>query len=281
MNSQTRDDGAGVAYQVQYCIRPDPASETRLWVEDTGRWFAGPDGRPVRAHGVVRVINERYEREQRLAYLSRFDGLTGEMNRHHLTEVLEDTLEEATRFRSSCGFLLVAIDNLARINEVLRLRRRRRGDRRGRQAHAQPHARQGHARPLFRQQVRHRAAATARPTTWRSRPSGCSPACATSGADRGRAGRGHRDDRRRHRAAPRPQRAGNPRARPGSARHRQGQAPRLVPGLSAEYRARGAAPRERARDRRDRRRAQRAPHLPRLRAGGRDDRRGGPPSTNA
>ena len=31
--------------------------------------------------------------------------------------MLEDTLEEALRFRSSCGFLLVAIDNLARINE--------------------------------------------------------------------------------------------------------------------------------------------------------------------
>jgi diguanylate cyclase (GGDEF)-like protein len=117
MNSQTRDDGHGVAYQIQYCIRPDPASETRLWVEDTGRWFAGPDTRPMRAHGVVRVINERYELEQRLTYLARCDGLTGEMNRHHLTEILEDTLDEATRFRSSCGFLLVAIDNLARINE--------------------------------------------------------------------------------------------------------------------------------------------------------------------
>jgi diguanylate cyclase (GGDEF)-like protein len=117
MNSQTRDDGHGVAYQVQYCIRPDPASETRLWVEDTGRWFAGPDTRPMRAHGVVRVINERYELEQRLTFLARCDGLTGEMNRHHLTEILEDTLDEATRFRSSCGFLLVAIDNLARVNE--------------------------------------------------------------------------------------------------------------------------------------------------------------------
>jgi diguanylate cyclase (GGDEF)-like protein len=34
-----------------------------------------------------------------------------------LTEILEKTLDEAVRFRSSCGFLLVAIDNLARINE--------------------------------------------------------------------------------------------------------------------------------------------------------------------
>jgi diguanylate cyclase (GGDEF)-like protein len=117
MQSGNRDDGRGVAYQIQYCVRPDPGTETRLWVEDTGRWFAGPDGKPVRAHGVVRVITERYEHERRLTYLARFDGLTGELNRHSLTAVLEDTLDEATRFRSSCGFLLVAIDNLARINE--------------------------------------------------------------------------------------------------------------------------------------------------------------------
>src|SRR5271170_1790746 len=117
MQSGNRDDGRGVAYQIQYCVRPDPGTETRLWVEDTGRWFAGPDGKPLRAHGIVRIITERYEHERRLTYLARFDGLTGELNRHNLTAVLEDTLDEATRFRSSCGFLLVAIDNLARINE--------------------------------------------------------------------------------------------------------------------------------------------------------------------
>jgi len=36
---------------------------------------------------------------------------------HHLIETLKKTLEQAARFRSSCGFLLVAIDNLARTNE--------------------------------------------------------------------------------------------------------------------------------------------------------------------
>jgi diguanylate cyclase (GGDEF)-like protein len=115
--SDKRDDGHGVAYQIQYCIRPDPGSDTRLWVEDNGRWFAGTDGKPERAHGLVRVITERYEHERKLTHLARCDGLTGELNRHHLTEVLEDTIDDAIRFRSSCGFLLVAIDNLARINE--------------------------------------------------------------------------------------------------------------------------------------------------------------------
>ena len=68
-------------YQVQYCLRPDATADAKLWIEDTGRWFAGEDGRPLRAHGLVRVINERHEREQKLAYLSQFDALTGELNR--------------------------------------------------------------------------------------------------------------------------------------------------------------------------------------------------------
>jgi diguanylate cyclase (GGDEF)-like protein len=117
LRSDQRDQGHGVGYRIEYCFRPLPGAETKLWIEDSGRWFAGPDGKPAFAHGTVRLINERYERERRLSYLARCDDLTGELNRHHLTEILESTLDEAMRFRSSCGFLLVAIDNLARINE--------------------------------------------------------------------------------------------------------------------------------------------------------------------
>ncbi len=114
--SSGRDEGTGVAYQAQYSLRTDRPDKL-LWIEDCGRWFAGKDGRPARAHGVVRVINERHAAEEKLAYLSRFDGQTGEMNRFHLTEVLEATLKDTVEKRGSCGFMLVAIDKLARINE--------------------------------------------------------------------------------------------------------------------------------------------------------------------
>ncbi len=117
MRPSARDEGAGVPYQVQYALRP-PGGSDPVWIEDTGRWYAGADGKPVRAHGVVRVITARHEREQRLAYLSRFDALTGEMNRWHLTGALEAAIEEAIKLRSSCGFLLVAIDDLRRINDA-------------------------------------------------------------------------------------------------------------------------------------------------------------------
>jgi diguanylate cyclase (GGDEF)-like protein len=116
MKSSARDEGAGVPYQIQYALHPVGAGKA-LWIEDIGRWFAGADGKPVRAHGVVRVINERHDQEERLTYLSRFDGLTGEMNRFHLTEVLEATFKQALAQRNSCGFMLVSVDNLARLNE--------------------------------------------------------------------------------------------------------------------------------------------------------------------
>ena len=116
MKSPARDEGFGVPYQVQYAVHP-AGMDKSLWIEDIGRWFAGADGKPARAHGVVRVINERHDQEEKLTYLSRFDGLTGEMNRFHMTEVLESTLKQALAQRTSCGFMLVAIDNLAHINE--------------------------------------------------------------------------------------------------------------------------------------------------------------------
>ncbi len=36
-------------YQVQYALHPERADKA-LWVEDTGRWFAGADRKPERAH---------------------------------------------------------------------------------------------------------------------------------------------------------------------------------------------------------------------------------------
>jgi diguanylate cyclase (GGDEF)-like protein len=117
MNSPHRDEGAGVPYQVQYSLTPEGA-QAKLWIEDTGRWFADSDGKPARAHGVIHVINERHAQEEKLSYLSHFDSLTGEMNRWHLTEVLEASLQQAVAQRGSCGLLLIAIDNLARLNEA-------------------------------------------------------------------------------------------------------------------------------------------------------------------
>jgi diguanylate cyclase (GGDEF)-like protein len=113
------DQGEGVAYEVQYALHPRGAgSEPRLIVEDSGRWYADASGRPQRARGVVRVINERYEREQRLAFLSRYDELTGYFNRQHLLATLGEALNNAKRFHTSIAFLIVAVDSFRAINEA-------------------------------------------------------------------------------------------------------------------------------------------------------------------
>ena len=117
MKSPLQDTGGGVSYQVQYAIRPSSAM-TPFWVEDTGRWFVGAEGRPVRAHGVIRIINERRAQHERLTYLSRYDDLTGELNRRCLTEILAAALEDAAKIRTSFGFLIVSVDDLARVNEA-------------------------------------------------------------------------------------------------------------------------------------------------------------------
>jgi diguanylate cyclase (GGDEF)-like protein len=107
----------GAPYRIEYGVRTS-TSEPVLWIEETGCWFAGPDGRPLRAQGIVRINNERHARDEQLMKLSRHDPLTGELNRTHLMASLAEVIEEAVRLRTSCAFMLIGIDHLARINDA-------------------------------------------------------------------------------------------------------------------------------------------------------------------
>jgi diguanylate cyclase (GGDEF)-like protein len=114
-----QDEGKGVPYRVQYRFMPKGRrGQTSLWLEDHGRWWAGADGKPLRARGVVRVINERYREEQRLLYRSDHDELTGQLNRIRLTEALGTVIGRAQRTGQPCAFLMVAVNNLAVVNET-------------------------------------------------------------------------------------------------------------------------------------------------------------------
>jgi diguanylate cyclase (GGDEF)-like protein len=116
VNSSGADKGDGVPYQVEYGVRL-AASAPLVWIEETGRWFAGADRRPTRAHGVMRAINERHAREEQLLKLSELDPLTGELNRTRLIAALAEAIEEAQRYRTSFSFMVVAVDHLARVND--------------------------------------------------------------------------------------------------------------------------------------------------------------------
>jgi len=113
----TSDQGAH--YRVQYRFSPrGRRSDISLWLEDHGRAWFDEAGNPVRAKGIIRVINERYFEEQRLLYRSDHDELTGQLNRMRLTDALGAVVARSERSGQSCAFLMIAIENLAMVNEA-------------------------------------------------------------------------------------------------------------------------------------------------------------------
>ena len=118
-SAASADEGSGIPYSVQYKLRPNGRRNSAvLWIEDYGRCFSGPLGQPAYAHGVVRVINQRYQEEQRLQHLSRHDELTGHLNRIALVDEMAKALEDIKQDKSTGAFIMVAVNNLSHVNEV-------------------------------------------------------------------------------------------------------------------------------------------------------------------
>jgi diguanylate cyclase (GGDEF)-like protein len=118
MNSQASDRGDGVMFELEYLFRPaGRKAQESVWVEDIGRWYANRDGRPSRVLGVVRRIDEKHHRDQRLSFLGNHDPLTGLMNRGRLSEALEETILMTQREGSKCSLAIVSINNLHVVNE--------------------------------------------------------------------------------------------------------------------------------------------------------------------
>lgn len=119
MRSSTTDDGSGVSFQIEYKFRPDGRmGRASLWLEDQGRWFAGPDGRPAEVYGTIRRIDDRHMRDQHLSFLGNCDPLTGMMNRGRMMEALGGAMSVAGRESTSCAFLIAAINNLSVVNDA-------------------------------------------------------------------------------------------------------------------------------------------------------------------
>ena len=98
------DRGSGVAYAIRYELRPRP--DRLLAVEETGRWYAGQDGRPAVAHGTLRVAEANggagYGERERTAFL-----------RSVATDVAE-----AARSKKPVTLFVFAIENLAELNDA-------------------------------------------------------------------------------------------------------------------------------------------------------------------
>ena len=119
MSSKEEDEGRGVAYRLQYALSADALNTSSdIWVEDSGRWYAGSDGVPNRAHGILRLINERRSQDERLNRLSRCDPLTGLYNRAHLNLCLEEVFNEINQSGEPACFLVVGLEHFDLINSV-------------------------------------------------------------------------------------------------------------------------------------------------------------------
>ncbi|WP_332680551.1 bifunctional diguanylate cyclase/phosphodiesterase [Bosea sp. (in: a-proteobacteria)] len=106
-SSGGHDLGDGAVYRTRYAA--DLAGR-RMWIEDAGRWFAGADGRPARAHGVLRL--ERAVRPEELG--ADHHDLC---DRASLVEHVEATLAEHLPAERGLVVLIGAIDELARLND--------------------------------------------------------------------------------------------------------------------------------------------------------------------
>ena len=114
---QSVDVAAGATYRIEYGLRATTTAPL-LWIEETGRCTIGADGKPLRAHGVMRISGDRRAREEELLKLATNDPLTGELNRTNLIVALGEAIDESIKFRSSFAFMLLGIDHLANINDA-------------------------------------------------------------------------------------------------------------------------------------------------------------------
>jgi diguanylate cyclase (GGDEF)-like protein len=106
LRSEEADPGGGVPYRAAYLFSAKPGAPLRI--EDSGRWYAGPDGRPSRAHGVLRIdragrAEAGGEGRDRLGFIER----------------IRDDVAEAGRAKRPFTLLVLALDDLGRLNDDL------------------------------------------------------------------------------------------------------------------------------------------------------------------
>jgi len=120
--SAHRDFGAGVGYAFEYELKPLGLRTARtVTVQDNGRWWAGPDGRPVRARGRLRCVQiaETVDEALDLRQPADYDDLTGVLNRQRLSDALRAAIERVDRDCESAAVLMISVNNLQQINDKL------------------------------------------------------------------------------------------------------------------------------------------------------------------
>ena len=101
LRCEAADEGAGVPYRARYVLRHKGGRPSTI--DDTGRWYAGPDGRPARAHGVLRI--------DRAAPAAADDAGASARDRAEFLRRMRAEVAEAGRSRRPLTILVLAIDD--------------------------------------------------------------------------------------------------------------------------------------------------------------------------
>ncbi|MEO6152798.1 MAG: EAL domain-containing protein [Croceibacterium sp.] len=91
----------------------------RRWWELSGTPMLDAKGAFVGFRGVGSDVTEQRESDEKIAYLARYDTLTGLPNRLMLTEALGEAMRYAEQWKSRCAFLMIDLDRFKQVNDSL------------------------------------------------------------------------------------------------------------------------------------------------------------------
>ncbi|KLI63394.1 putative bifunctional diguanylate cyclase/phosphodiesterase [Aurantiacibacter marinus] len=93
--------------------------EQRRWWELSGTPMRDASGNYIGFRGVGSDVTEQRDRDEKIAYLARYDTLTGLPNRLMLTEALGEAMRFSEQWRTRCAFLMIDLDRFKQVNDSL------------------------------------------------------------------------------------------------------------------------------------------------------------------
>ncbi len=109
----------GLPYRIQYRFNPGGLRGAgALWLEDRGRLWTDAAGKPLRARGIVRIVDDTPDDGNSALQRADYDELTGQLNRVRLTEAIAAVTARSVDSLQPASFLMVSINNLSTINQT-------------------------------------------------------------------------------------------------------------------------------------------------------------------